>query len=142
MFEKIVNNEIECQALGKKIATKLKGGDVILLEGELGTGKTTMVKGILKKLNYKYEVTSPTFTLINEYEADVKVIHIDCYRENDFKRWQQIGLDEYLFSDNIVIIEWGNLIKDILPSDIITIKFEHFKKGKRKIHSEYEHFSN
>ncbi len=78
-------------------------------------------------MNYRYQVTSPTFTLINEYEADIKVIHIDCYRENDIKRWKQIGLDEYLFSNNIVVIEWGNLIKEILPDDIIVIKFENFQ---------------
>ena len=142
MLEKIVNSENECQSLGKKIASKLKEGDIVLLEGDLGAGKTTLVKGILKELNYKYQVTSPTFTLINEYEADIKVIHIDCYRENDIKRWKQIGLDEYLFSNNIVVIEWGNLIKEILPDDIIVIKFESLEKGKRKIYSEYEYFSH
>ena len=142
MLEKIVNSENECQSLGKKIASKLKEGDIVLLEGDLGSGKTTLVKGMLKELNYKYQVTSPTFTLINEYEADIKVIHIDCYRENDIKRWKQIGLDEYLFSNNIVVIEWGNLIKEILPDDIIVIKFESLEKGKRKIYSEYEYFSH
>ena len=142
MLNKIINNELECQKLGGEIASLLKPGDIISLEGDLGVGKTTMVKGILKKLNYKYDVTSPTFTLINEYKADYKVIHIDCYRENDLERWRQIGLDEYLYSDNIVIIEWGNLIKDILPNDIIQIKFEHVGKNKRKITSNYEYFSN
>jgi len=142
MLEKIVNSESECQILGEKIASQLKEGDIVILEGDLGAGKTTMVKGILKKLNYRYQVTSPTFTLINEYEADIKVIHIDCYRENDIKRWKQIGLDEYLFSNNIVVIEWGNLIKEILPDDIIVIKFENLEQGKRKIYSEYEYFSH
>ena len=142
MLNRIVNNELECESLGKEIATKLKAGDIVLLEGNLGTGKTTMVKGILKKMNYKHDVTSPTFTLINEYNADIKVIHIDCYRETDFKRWKQIGLDEYLYSENIVIIEWGNLIKEILPDDIILIKFKHLEEGKRKIYSDYEYFSN
>ena len=142
MLEKVVNNELECRSLGEKIASRLNVGDIVLLDGDLGAGKTTMVKGILKKLNYKYDVTSPTFTLINEYNADVKVIHIDCYRENDLKRWQQIGIDEYLYSDSIVLIEWGNLIKDILPNDIIIIKFEHLGKNKRKITSDYEYFSN
>lgn len=143
MLNKIINNELECQKLGEEIASLLKPGDILSLEGDLGAGKTTMVKGILKKLNYKYDVTSPTFTLINEYKADYKVIHIDCYRENDFERWKQIGLDEYLYSDNIVIIEWGDLIKELLPKDCISIKFKHLKEEKkRKVYSDYEYFSN
>ena len=100
MLQKIVNSEEECQSLGRNVAYKLKSGDVISLEGDLGTGKTTFVKGILEGLNYKYDVTSPTFTLINEYNADLKVIHIDFYRENDIRRWKEIGIDEYLYSNN------------------------------------------
>tara|TARA_B110000116_G_scaffold208965_1_gene184480 strand:- start:49 stop:480 length:432 start_codon:yes stop_codon:yes gene_type:complete len=143
MLNKIINNEFECQKLGEEIALLLKPGDIISLEGDLGVGKTTMVKGILKKLNYRHDVTSPTFTLVNEYNADYKVIHIDCYRENDLERWKQIGLDEYLYSDNIVIIEWGNLIRKLLPEDCIVIKLEHMKEEqKRKIYSDYEYFSN
>ena len=143
MLNKIINNELECQKLGEEIALVLKPGDIISLEGDLGVGKTTMVKGILKKLNYQHGVTSPTFTLVNEYNADYKVIHIDCYRENDLERWKQIGLDEYLYSDNIVIIEWGNLIRKLLPEDCIVIKLEHMKEEqKRKIYSDYEYFSN
>ena len=87
-------------------------------------------------------MTSPTFTLIYEYEADVKVIHIDFYRENDTKRWEVIGLNEYLYSDNIVILEWGNLVRDLLPDDIIPIFFEHLELNKRRILSNYELFSH
>ena len=142
MLKKITNSEEECESLGYSISSKLKAGDVISLEGDLGSGKTTFVKGILKGLNYKYGVTSPTFTLINEYHADLKVIHIDFYRENDIKRWKEIGIDEYLYSENLVIIEWGNMINEILPDDIIRIYFEHVELNKRKIYSNYEPFSN
>jgi tRNA threonylcarbamoyladenosine biosynthesis protein TsaE len=142
MIDIIVKTPEECMDIGEKISPKLKPGDILSLEGELGAGKTTFVKGILKGLNYKYEVTSPTFTLINEYEADVKVIHIDFYRENDIKRWEVIGLNEYLYSDNIIILEWGNLVKDLLPDDIISIFFEHFELNKRRIFSNYELFSH
>ena len=142
MIDIIVKTPEECMDIGEKISPKLKPGDILSLEGELGAGKTTFVKGILKGLNYKHEVTSPTFTLINEYEADVKVIHIDFYRENDTKRWEIIGLNEYLYSDNIIILEWGNLVKDLLPDDIISIFFEHFELNKRRIFSNYELFSH
>jgi len=142
MFKKNINNEKECQLLGYAVANKLNKGDVISLEGDLGSGKTTFVKGVLKGLNYKYDVTSPTFTLINEYDADLKVIHIDFYRENHVERWKEIGIDEYLYSDNLVIIEWGNMINDILPDNVIRIYFEHIALNKRKIYSNYEYFSN
>ena len=142
MIDIIVKTPEECMDIGEKISPKLKPGDILSLEGELGAGKTTFVKGILKGLNYKHDVTSPTFTLINEYEADVKVIHIDFYRENDTKRWEIIGLNEYLYSDNIIILEWGNLVKDLLPDDIISIFFEHLELNKRRIFSDYELFSH
>jgi len=142
MIDIIVKTPEECMNIGEKISSKLKPGDILSLEGELGAGKTTFVKGILKGLNYKYEVTSPTFTLINEYETDVKVIHIDFYRENDTKRWEVIGLNEYLYSDNIIILEWGNLVKDLLPDDMIFIFFEHLELNKRRIFSNYELFSH
>ena len=135
MIDIIAKTPEECMNIGEKISSKLKPGDILSLEGELGAGKTTFVKGILKGLNYKYEVTSPTFTLINEYETDVKVIHIDFYRENDTKRWEVIGLDEYLYSDSIVILEWGNLVKDLLPDYMISIFFEHLELNKRRIFS-------
>ena len=142
MIDIIVKTPEECMDIGEKISSKLKPGDILSLEGELGAGKTTFVKGILKGLNYKHDVTSPTFTLINEYETDVKVIHIDFYRENDTKRWEVIGLDEYLYSDSIIILEWGNLVKDLLPDNMISIFFEHLDLNKRKIFSNYELFSN
>ena len=142
MIDIIVKTPEECMDIGEKISSKLKPGDILSLEGELGAGKTTFVKGILKGLNYKYEVTSPTFTLINEYETDVKVIHIDFYRENDTKRWEVIGLDEYLYSDSIIILEWGNLVKDLLPDYMISIFFEHLELNKRRIFSNYELFSH
>ena len=142
MLKKIINSEKECELLGYAIADKLSSGDIVSLEGDLGSGKTTFVKGVLKALNYEYDVTSPTFTLINEYNADLKVIHIDFYRENNIQRWEEIGINEYLYSDNLVLIEWGNMIKDILPNNIIRIYFEHITLNKRKIYSDYEPFSN
>ena len=142
MLEKIINNEEECELLGIAIANKLNQGDVVSLEGDLGSGKTTFVKGILKGLNYKYDVTSPTFTLINEYNADLKVIHIDFYRENDTQRWKEIGINEYFHSNNLVLIEWGNMIDEILPDNVIRIYFEHITLNKRKIYSNYESFGH
>ena len=142
MLEKITNNEKECKLLGFSIANKLKQGDVVSLEGDLGAGKTTFIQGVLEGLNYQYDVTSPTFTLINEYNADLKVIHIDFYRENDTQRWKEIGINEYFHSNNLVLIEWGNMIDEILPDNVIRIYFEHITLNKRKVYSNYESFGH
>jgi len=142
MLNRIVNNVIECEVLAEKISKKIQVGYIISLEGELGTGKTTFIKGILKGFNYDQDVTSPTFTLINEYEADYKVIHIDFYREPNIQRWLQIGIHEYMNSNNIILIEWGNLIPKLLPEETIHIYFKHIEKNKRRIICDYEPFSN
>ena len=142
MIDLITKDPQECMNLGEKISKYLKPGDIISLEGDLGVGKTTFVKGILRGLNYKHSVTSPTFTLVNEYVADTKVIHIDFYRENSEDRWDVIGLNEYLYSNNIVILEWGNIAKDLLPNDMIYIYMEHIGTNKRRIYSKYDFFSN
>ena len=128
------NSSDECIRAGIEFSKHISLGDVFNLEGDLGSGKTTFVKGVLMGLNYKEEVTSPTFTLINEYDADKKIIHIDFYREDRSERWKLIGLDEYLFSnDCITMIEWGNLHQQLLPSNTMKIKFEHIDENKRKI---------
>ena len=92
----------------KSFSGKLKLGDIVLLYGQLGSGKTTFVKGVLKGFNFKDEVTSPTFSLINEYDASKKIIHIDCYREKNIDRWINIGIIDYFNSENIVLIHHIN----------------------------------
>ena len=103
------------------------------MNGNLGSGKTTFVKGVLKGLNYQYEVTSPPYTLINEYNADYDIIHIDCYREKDVNRWLNIGLIDYFSGNNILFIEWSEYIKSILPKDINNISFDIVSQNERLI---------
>ena len=93
-MHKLINRKVvttksflETESLGRDFAEHIKLGDVILLYGDLGSGKTTFVKGFLKGLEFSGGVTSPTFSLINEYEARKRVIHIDCYREENLQRW-------------------------------------------------------
>ena len=118
---------------GEKLASSLELGDVISLNGELASGKTTFMKGILNGLGYNGHVTSPTFTLINEYESMPKIIHVDCYREQNINRWIGLGIFEYIDNDVIVFIEWAELIKSILPQNLIEIKFTHLGNNKREI---------
>jgi len=124
---------MDTQKLGESFSQKIKEGNTILLYGDLGSGKTTFVKGILKGFNFLGEVTSPTFSLINEYEADKKIIHIDCYRETEIKRWINIGIEDYFNSSDIVIIEWPEILENIIPDDSIRIKMNHIDDNKREI---------
>ena len=123
----------ETMGLGISMSKYLELGDVLTLTGELGSGKTTFIKGILKGFNYSEEVTSPTFTLINEYDAIFPIIHIDCYREENLDRWVEIGFHDYLNGENIIIIEWADKISSLLPTDAIKIEFIHKGCDKRKI---------
>ena len=119
--------------LGEGLSRYLEQGDVLALVGELASGKTTFIQGMLKGLNYMKPVTSPTFTLINEYEAIYPIIHIDCYREENLNRWIQVGFHDYINSENIIIIEWADKISSLLPNDHIQINFIHTGQDKRKI---------
>ena len=126
-------NPEETIELGKQLSNYLQVGDVLAMVGELASGKTTFIKGILQGLKYNEPVTSPTFTLINEYDALYPVIHIDCYRETNLNRWIKIGFHDYINTENIVIIEWANKIIPLLPYDYIQIDFTHQGKDKRII---------
>ncbi len=111
---------------GERLAHSLQGGDVLALTGDLGAGKTLMTRGVALGLEIAAEqVTSPTFTLIQTYESETPVIHVDLYRlENPSAIWQ-IGLEDYFTSNNIVIVEWADRFLEILPPDHLAIHLEH-----------------
>ena len=119
--------------LGEHFATFVEKGDVFSFVGELASGKTTFIKGILKGLNFDKPVTSPTFTLVNEYDAKFPVIHIDCYREDEQERWIKLGINDYMDEENVVIIEWADKMKSILPINTIQIQFSHKSINSREI---------
>ena len=130
---KITSSPEETISYAVSMADFFRPGNVYGLRGDLASGKTTFIKGILLGLNYDKIVNSPTFTLINEYDADYKVIHIDCYREDNINRWIDLGLLEYFLSDYIIIIEWPEVIKSLLPEKIFYIDFFMVDKNKRRI---------
>ena len=120
----ICKNENETREFAKNLASILKKGDVIVLSGELGAGKTKFVEGILEHFNLQDEISSPTFTIVNEYRNDeINIYHFDLYRLSDIYEFENIGGEEY-FNKGICIFEWGELIEDILPNNYIKIKFE------------------
>jgi len=134
-LEKNSNGSEETKSIGFNFSSQIKNGNIIAITGEIGSGKTTFIKGALKGLGYSGNVNSPTYTLINEYNfIKYKVIHIDCYREHILKRWINIGIMDYLNdNNNILFIEWPEYISGILPKNIININIKHLSEFKRKI---------
>jgi len=108
--------------LGKQLACHLKAGDTISLEGDLGTGKTVITKGIAAGLGVNEPVTSPSFTIVNTYEGRIKLHHFDVYRIDDPEELFAIGWDEYFSDDAVTVVEWGDKVLDIMPADTIRIK--------------------
>ena len=131
---RVTSSAEETIELGKALSEFIEAGDIMTLDGNLAAGKTTFVKGVLSGLNSKSEVTSPTFTLINEYEAKYRVIHMDCYRENNLQRWVNLGIQDYFYSDDVKIIEWPEIISALIPKDHISITLKSVSEFERKIY--------
>ncbi|MFZ5365906.1 MAG: tRNA (adenosine(37)-N6)-threonylcarbamoyltransferase complex ATPase subunit type 1 TsaE [Patescibacteria group bacterium] len=139
-MEILTKSARQTQKLGEKIANNLKERAIICLYGELGSGKTTFVQGVLKGLGIKKRVISPTFVMIREYRVQRKkgegrrFYHVDLYRVESQRDAKGLGLEEILSNPaNIVVIEWAEKIKKILPKERIDIYFQYLKEDSRKI---------
>lgn len=123
MFEYISHNEEETKKIATTLASKLEIGDIVVLSGDLGSGKTKFTEGFLSFWGLEDEISSPTFTIVNEHRKDnISVYHFDVYRLSDVDEFYAIGGTEY-FTTGICIVEWGELIEDILPKNYIKIIF-------------------
>ena len=125
-MDKIILDGLEeTEKFGMKLGSILKGGEVICFVGDLGAGKTTLTKSIAKGLGVKDYVTSPTFTLINEYKgANFPLYHFDVYRLEGVEDILDLGFEEYFYSKGVTIVEWGNKIEKALPEDVLTIEMK------------------
>lgn len=119
--------------IGYKIAKLLNKGDVISLNGDLGAGKTHLVKGIAKGLEVQEDITSPTFTIVNEYYGKMPLYHFDVYRILDITELYEIGFEEYIYGEGVSIIEWGNLVEELLPDYTIKINIKILDDNTREI---------
>jgi tRNA threonylcarbamoyladenosine biosynthesis protein TsaE len=125
--------------LGRKIGSVLRGGEVIAFIGDLGSGKTRLIKGIVLGLEARdaRQVTSPTFVLVNEYSGrggTIHIYHIDAYRIETLVEFAALGFDEYCRPDSVVLIEWADKILPTLEGlDTIEVRLEHVSKNLRKI---------
>ena len=123
MYEFISHSENDTIEFAKNFAKKLNKHSIIVLSGDLGSGKTKFTEGILKYFGLDDEISSPTFTIVNEYDAkDVKIFHFDLYRLEDIDEFYAIGGEEYL-QNGICIFEWGEMIESILQKGYIKITF-------------------
>jgi tRNA threonylcarbamoyladenosine biosynthesis protein TsaE len=114
----------ETRALGRALASVLEPGDVVLLEGELGTGKTTLVQGIAAGLGVGDAVTSPTFAIVQEYEGRVGLAHVDVYRLDHVQEVHDLGLEEAIDAGRVVVVEWGAAVVQALPAEHLLVRLE------------------
>ena len=119
------NSPQETKELGKKMAERAKPGDVFTLVGDLGVGKTVYTQGIAEGLGIDEPVNSPTFTIVQEYESGrMPFYHFDVYRIGDPEEMDEIGFDDYIYGDGLCLIEWADLIEEILPEKRVAIRIE------------------
>lgn len=134
-IKKIISNGPgETLAFGKRLAKRLKRKDIVCLFGDLGSGKTTLVKGIASGLGINpAKVNSPTFVLMNIYEGRLPLFHFDLYRLESIQGISSIGYDEFLYGDGISVIEWADHLGEFLPDEYLKIELTHKKIGERAI---------
>lgn len=125
------HSEEETKQIAKDLGSKLMSPIVITLEGDLGAGKTTFTKGLGKGLGVKRVITSPTFTIIKEYTGRLPLYHIDAYRLEYSE--ENLGIEEYILSDGVTVIEWAQFIDDLIPADKLEIKINYLGEDQREI---------
>jgi tRNA threonylcarbamoyladenosine biosynthesis protein TsaE len=136
----ISNSPAETQAIGRQLATTIVAGSVLALTGELGSGKTQFVKGIVAGMGSGDPVTSPTFTILHEYRGGrLPVYHFDFFRLQDRKSIASVGLDEYLFGDGVSVIEWADRFPDLVPGNTQWISLGVRSENERTITVEAGH---
>lgn len=136
MKEYISNSPAETKSVAADIVKELNAGSVICMYGDLGAGKTAFVQGMAQALGIDDHITSPTFTIVNEYYGKMPLYHFDVYRIGCSDEMFEIGFDEYINGDGISVIEWAELIEDILPDEYIKVTIlKDIEKGEdyRKI---------
>ena len=111
----------ETEAIGEELAQKLRGGDVLAFTGSLGMGKTAFTRGLARGLGCRGRVTSPTFTIVNEYEGRTPLFHFDMYRLGSSDELFDIGWDDYLARGGVCAVEWSERVGDALPDDTIYV---------------------
>ena len=132
-MEIITNSEAETINEGKKLAQLLKPGAVVALFGNMGAGKTVFTRGLADGLGIKMNVSSPTFTIVNEYLGQTPLFHFDMYRLENENELYDIGWDDYLERNGVCVVEWSEKVPNAFPIDVIKIKLTDIGENRRSI---------
>jgi len=124
----------ETQKLGKRISKLVLPGDLFAFYGELGAGKTCFIQGVCQGLGVRDYVTSPSFTIINEYKGRVPVYHFDLFRLNSLEEFLDLGYEEYFYGEGLTVIEWAEKVESLLPFGHLKISIEFFNYSQRIIY--------
>jgi tRNA threonylcarbamoyladenosine biosynthesis protein TsaE len=112
----------ETRSVGEALGSILEAGDAIALTGELGAGKTTLVQGIARGLGIEDQIVSPTFTLVREYRGRLHLLHVDVYRLDRVQDVIDLGLDDEIGADGVLVVEWGDAVEALLPEQHLTVE--------------------
>jgi tRNA threonylcarbamoyladenosine biosynthesis protein TsaE len=133
MSEFFTKNEQETEALGQRLAESIKGGAVIAMYGDLGAGKTAFVRGMARGMGLDCRVSSPTFTIVNEYLGERELIHFDMYRLSSGDELFDIGWEDYIARGAVCAVEWSENVEDAFYGDEIKLRIEKLSDTERKI---------
>lgn len=117
-------SSIETEAIGEELGQKARVGQIYCLSGDLGVGKTVFTKGFAKGLGITEQVTSPTFAIVNEYQGRLPFYHFDAYRISCEEEMEDTGYEEYFYGEGVCLVEWAELVRDLIPTDAIWITIE------------------
>lgn len=123
----------ETKELGRRIAKELKPGDVVALIGELGTGKTTFVQGLAEGLGVSEGVRSPSFIILNIHRGRLNLYHLDLYRVDNINELYEIGIEEFIYSDGVTVVEWAEKAMTLLPAEYLLVRFFYTGEDTRRI---------
>ena len=133
MAEFISHSQLETEEVGRKLAEKLPGGSVVAMYGDLGAGKTSFVRGMAKGMGLSCRVSSPTFTIVNEYLGERELIHFDMYRLSSADELFDIGWEDYLSRGAVCAVEWSENVQDAFFGDEVVVRIEKLNDTDRKI---------
>ncbi len=132
-FELVSRSPEETQKVGEALGKHASSGDVILLVGDLGSGKTCLTQGIARGLGVKETARSPTFVLVSQYRGRLPLYHADLYRVDNVDEVWDLGLDDYLFGEGVTVVEWAEKASEVVPSEHLLIKMEYLGDMERRL---------